>query len=1204
MGGTAQLRTPHMTKMRICSKTRIILFCFGLWICLMAGHPAFGAGVSEDVRVISMNASQVILELTLPEFNIETVLGPDGSTFAQIRMPGWARTARPGYPELPMKRVLLQIPNQGVMDMKILEDVCDPMSVPPIYPVPRQSLSDQGEPITTFYKDNAAYSSERLYPEAVAALGPPSALRGTSAVPLDIRPFQWDPVANMLKCHHRIRVAIRMGETGAVSDAPAIGSTSPGGTFESLKRQTLINYAPITTVDQRTKPLTDSGQAILSQAVRMEVVQDGIYALTYDEMRAIGIPSGIDPRSFQLFNRGNEVAIYVASEGDVFTEGDRIFFYGQGIDTPYSETNVYFLHWGQETGRRMGEIDGTVTGGGTSVTTFNEILHVEENHTLWESMPGAPEMDFWFWERLTAPKAVDYAVQILSPDPEGPDATFRVAFQGRSTASPHPNHHTVIYLNGTEVSNAWWDGEIPYVQEMTAPQDLLIDGPNTLTVDVPGDTGATADVVYFNRVEISYTRMLKAVDDLLRFTVRGDGRFKMNISNLSGPDIQILDITDPANPKLVNPKTVEPEGDVYQAVFEDDIVGGKSYWVTASDLIGSPAQMSLWHSTGLERPENGADWILVTGEDMVASALPLAQFRASQGLRVQVVGMADVYNEFNFGLTDPAALKTFLQYAYENWTPPAPTYVFFMGDANTDYRDYLGSGKQNIVPPQLSRTSLGVTPEDNWYVCMDGPDDVLPDMFVGRMPADGPAMAETLINKIVGFENSLWPAAEKALFVADNNDSSFEELNEALIPYLPSGFGVDRVYLGDYSNVSQATEDIISHMDAGEILTNYVGHGSVTNWAGEYLFDSGDVPLLANPDRLTFVIAMTCLNGYFSQPFHYCLTEEIVGASQKGAIAGFAPSGLGYVWEHGLLDTALFGKLFEDKESVVGPATIGAKIAAYGEGVTPDVMRTFTLFGDPATRLKIAQNDRAVPEIRADGFDGPVAVLPNEPVDITVSLFPGNHVGRTCDWWLGAGTPMGTYWCSPYPAWTRSPRPVSTGAFGLFDLSATTVLDMALPVGIYTFTFGLDVDANGALDALDGYDYVNVISADEPSSIQDVLPDVKANGQDIECAATPDDSVNITLALDPGSQSGVACDWWIGASTPYGTFWYDVASGWQESSVPLPTVTAGLFPVDSAGLLDTPLPVGVYTFFFMLDQNPNGILDDISWYDLVNVVCR
>ena len=116
-------------------------------------------------------------------------------------------------------------------------------------------------------------------------------------------------------------------------------------------------------------------------------------------------------------------------------------------------------------------------------------------------------------------------------------------------------------------------------------------------------------------------------------------------------------------------------------------------------------------------------------------------------MRVKAVSVDDIFNEFNHGIFDPAAIKDFLRFAFENWEEPAPTYVLFAGDANGDYRDYLGRGKKNKAPVHLSTTKeIGLTPDDTWYVSVKG-DDLLPDMLVGRISGDSAEKVSEVINK-------------------------------------------------------------------------------------------------------------------------------------------------------------------------------------------------------------------------------------------------------------------------------------------------------------------------------------------------------------------------------------------------------------------------------------------------------------------------
>jgi hypothetical protein len=208
-----------------------------------------------------------------------------------------------------------------------------------------------------------------------------------------------------------------------------------------------------------------------------------------------------------------------------------------------------------------------------------------------------------------------------------------------------------------------------------------------------------------------------------------------------------------------------------------------------------------------------------------------------------------------------------------------------------------------------------------------------------------------MVSRLLAHEQSTAAAPGRAQFVADD-EPVFEWLNETLAAMLPTGVVPDRVYLDQYAAVDDATADIVQGINLGEMIVHYNGHGSVTNWAGEYMFQSADVASLTNADALTFVVTMTCLNGYFSHPFYYCLAEELAVAPSGGAFGCFSPSGLSYTWEQELLSPQIYSLIFDMGEDRLGVIATEAKLAAHGQGATDVMVSMFTLLGDPASRLK------------------------------------------------------------------------------------------------------------------------------------------------------------------------------------------------------------------------------------------------------------
>jgi hypothetical protein len=115
---------------------------------------------------------------------------------------------------------------------------------------------------------------------------------------------------------------------------------------------------------------------------------------------------------------------------------------------------------------------------------------------------------------------------------------------------------------------------------------------------------------------------------------------------------------------------------------------------------------------------------------------------------------------------------------------------------------------------------------------------------------------------------------------------------------------------------------------------------------------------------------------------------------------------------------------------------------------------------------------------------------------------------------------------------------------------------------------------------------------------------IKANGKNGPVVVTPNDNVNITVSLDPRSMQDVNCDWWVAGLTTFGTYWLNPSLNWVKSDNPISVVQAPLSDLSTTSLLNTPLPVGVYTFFFIVDNSPDGDFNLTSgglWGDYLNL---
>jgi hypothetical protein len=713
-------------------------------------------------------------------------------------------------------------------------------------------------------------------------------------------------------------------------------------------------------------PTTDA-----STAVKIVIEADGIYSLTYDDLQNAGFDlSTIDPATIKITNKGTEIPLYIyGGEDGIFDSSDYLLFYGIAISKgspqfEFTVSNMYWLAAGGSAGLRMTAKEGTPSGNAPLYANFNATIHMEDDSYYWQSLPDGEGRDHWFWgNRIHAPSSNIYTFSLSNISSTASDAIVRVGLQGRSDTSGDPDHHTKIYLNNNLVDDQYWNGLVQYFHTAVVPHAYLLEGTNTIRLDSVNDTGAPADIIHMDWFEIDYIDTFVAENDFLDFTVTDIGNYEFEISGFTDSDVEIYDISDSYNVMRVVNNVTELNGSVYVTSFEDTIAQAPvRYGVLSALQRKTPASIILDSPSSLKSTSNGADLIIITYDTFFDNIMPLSEHYQNLGLRVMTARITDIYDEFSYGIFDPQAIKDFLHYAYHNWVSPAPLYVLLVGDANIDYKDNFGTGNINYIPTHLFETDLlGQTPGDNWFVSVSGA-DILPDMFIGRFSVQTTSEVDGVVNKVLSYA-STQPLAwtTNIQFVADNG-LQFESLSDSLAAnYLPPDYTADKVYMSQYSSGSNANRDIKSNIGQGTLITNYTGHGSVYNWATENMLLKSDIATFNNFGKLAFITTLNCLNGFFPLPLspgqppedQTSLAEELLVQPEVGAIAVFAPTGLGFTSEHNMLSEELFNSIFNEGNITLGSTVTEAKIRAFAMGASSDLVESFVLFGDPITELRV-----------------------------------------------------------------------------------------------------------------------------------------------------------------------------------------------------------------------------------------------------------
>jgi len=943
----------------------------------------------EQLRLLSSNGQGILLEWTTADFQIERA-GRAGETCQRVLIPGTVQTTAPGQPQVPVRGVLLGLPAAEGVSVQVVEAEVEVLHPYRLCPAPTLQVlgDDVGAPLgEVSAPDPARYASDAFYPAQPVAIGMAGYLRDQPVAQVQFYPLQYNPATGQVRLYRRILARVTWE---APSPAATAGARWASPAYERLLQSTLLNYearerSATTEQPATTEVVTTSLSSFPARAGRIEeglfsaavtptlkigVTTDGLYQLTYDDLTSARFSlSGVDPRTLVLSQRGVEIPILIAGEDDGrFDPGDVLLFYGAAMADAYTTHNVYWLTAGGSPGRRMETRDGTISGSAPVPTHFPTTLHAEEDTYYWVTMPDGQGQDHWFWEnRLTAPGWRDYYLPLHHLSTAASTVTVRVRLKGRTDADTYPDHHTRIYLNGVEIDDQRWDGFQAYEHQVAVPHSYLREGGNVLQVQGVGDTGAAVDQFFLNWIEVAYWDTYVAEEDTLLLGAPSQGTFQFEVTGFGGNEVEVFDVTDPADVVRITNGAVVAHGSGYKLRFEDTARPETRYLALTPARRRTPASLELDRPSNWRSPGNGADDILITHGDLLSSALRLADHRRAQGLRVVTVEVEDLYDEFNAGIFNPQAIRDFLAYAYDHWTAPAPTYVTLLGSTTYDYRNLLDLERASYVPTQMIETAaLGQTPSDNWFVLLSGA-DVLPDMLIGRLTAQSPAEAEDVVDKVIYYEAHPPPAPwnTQVLLVADDDEWTFESISEDLASRLPSSYTANRIYAADYPP-GDPRDDVINHINGGSVLVHYSGHGNVDRWgawSGGRILNRSDVAALHNVGRLPVVSIATCLNGYFVSG-NVSMAEEFLLQDDRGAAAVWADSGLGYPSGHRVLMAALYDAIFQDDLYTLGAATTAAKIAAYAQsGYGSEMVETYVLFGDPAMRL-------GLPPIQAVSVEG------------------------------------------------------------------------------------------------------------------------------------------------------------------------------------------------------------------------------------------
>jgi hypothetical protein len=636
-------------------------------------------------------------------------------------------------------------------------------------------------------------------------------------------------------------------------------------------------------------------------------------------------------------------------------------------------------------------------------------------------------LDFWYWDGIKNASDIgelrlEFPLYDVAKSFDPPQ--IQVVLQGGTPVT----HEILASINGVQIDRTKWDIQAQVTLSKSLRvwnnlKDATQGETNVLSLTRIDDTFEEDTTrypyhIYLNRFWVDYTRLFFAVNDQLRFGTpvkasqdsenkgvkhqfRIDAFLDPQIAvfetdgNMLTAKLQGVDVTRHATDNTMRERLrALNSGDLsavpnstYTATFQIPDTRSTEFIAVSDTALRKPVQIETVPPSDLRNPLNGADYLILTHSRFRDAAERLANWRATTrggGYRTKVVDITDVYNTFGDGKVHSVWIKDFLRYAYQNWAPPALSYVVFLGDGTFDFRGidkkiYLEPPElTGYIPPHYITTdSFGRTSADHWYATVSGHDEFV-DFYLGRLSVETEAEAEGIVDKIINYEaqppNGAW--RRRIISVADDEVSNSgdhifkKSLNEIAKDHTRLGYETVEIYLEDVideveANPEQfpgklprhvAKERIINALGQGAAIAQYAGHGGRIVWAHESIFDNASIDKIEETGNLPFMLVLSCYNGYFDKPGEPSMAEKLLRKERGGIIGMLSATRLTYGDGNEDLNRIIFDMLFQRDIRQIGPLSFDSKLEyLLTQGTSQlDIMLEYTLFGDPAMQIAMA----------------------------------------------------------------------------------------------------------------------------------------------------------------------------------------------------------------------------------------------------------
>ncbi|MCK4579291.1 MAG: T9SS type A sorting domain-containing protein, partial [Candidatus Marinimicrobia bacterium] len=345
------------------------------------------------------------------------------------------------------------------------------------------------------------------------------------------------------------------------------------------------------------------------------------------------------------------------------------------------------------------------------------------------------------------------------------------------------------------------------------------------------------------------------------------------------------------------------------------------------------------------------DHLLIIAQDSVIAAIqPLATWKRQKGFKVTVTPISEAGHTAN-------EIKAYVDSAYGDWPEP-PSYL-------------LLAGNTAMIPTfEGIRYPAGEQPAgyptDLYFGTMDDQDDYIPDIIVGRLPAESAQQLSGMVNKAIRYEfpdpaDQDW--RDHAAFIA-TGDPDYHGLVEdahryAMTNYfLPGNSDIDSIW----AFYGAGNEEIQMALTTGSNVICYSGHGTKQLWWHSYpaaYFGLPELMELPAGSAFPLVLSLGCEAGHFGTDDVISLGESFLQLQDRGASAFWGASNPTFWYEDDYLERRFWDAAFSGYLSSLGEMTVAALLDLFRRGYTRHdyYFEVYNILGDPTMEFSMGGLD-------------------------------------------------------------------------------------------------------------------------------------------------------------------------------------------------------------------------------------------------------